>query len=130
MATMGGKVIEELTSEMDIFGSIMQHNIIENEFNREYASLAWIQHGAPIEFMVKGSNKLYLDLNNSRLHVLAKITSAVGSNIEANTTGPINLPLHLMFREISVKLNSKNVIDTSPLYMYRAFLKTLLNYSK
>ena len=73
---------------------------------------------------------MYLDLNNSRLHVLAKITNADGSNIGANTAGPINLPLHSMFHEISVELNSRNVSDTSPLYPYRAYLETLLNFSK
>ena len=85
---------EEITSEEDLFGSIMQQNIIENEFNRNYAPLATIHHGAPFTFMVTESNDLYLDLNNSRLHVLAKITNADGSNIRANTDGPINLPLH------------------------------------
>ena len=59
---------------MDLFGSIMQQNIIGNKFNREYALLATIQYGAPIEFMVKESNDLSMDLNNSRLHVLAEIT--------------------------------------------------------
>ena len=80
--------------------------------------------------MVKGSNDLDLDLNNSRLHVLAKITNADWSNIGANTAVPINLPLHSMFREISVELNGRNVDDTSPIYPYRAYLETLLNYSK
>ena len=120
MATMGSNVMEEITGEVDLFGSIMQQNIIDNKFNRENASLATIQHGAPIEFMVKGSNNLYLDLNNSRLNVLPKITNADGSNIGANTAGPMNLPLHSMFREISVELNCRNVSDTSPLYPYRA----------
>ena len=129
MATMGGQVTEEITSELDLFGSIIQQNIIENEFNREYAPLATIQHGEPIEFMVTGSNDLYLDQNNTRLHVLAKITNADGTNIGANTAGLINLPLHSMFREISVELNGRNVSDTSPLYPYRPYLETLLNYS-
>ena len=116
MATIGGDVTEEITSEVDLFGSIMQQNIIENEFNREYAPLASIQPGAAIEFRVTGSNDLYLDLNNSRLHVLAKITKADGTNIDENTAAPINLTLHSMFREIGVELNSRNVGDTSHLY--------------
>ena len=58
MATIGGDVSEEIICEVDLFGSIMHQNIIDNEFNREYAPLAKIQHGAPIEFMVKGSNDL------------------------------------------------------------------------
>ena len=67
MATIGGDVTEEITSELDRFGSIMQQNVIENEFNREYAPLATIQPGAAIEFRVTRSTDLYLDLNNSRL---------------------------------------------------------------
>ena len=38
-----------------------------------------------IEFTVKSANNLYVDLTNSRLHVISKITKAEGTNIEANT---------------------------------------------
>ena len=105
MATIGGDVTEQITSEVDLFGSIMQQNVIENEFNREYAPLSTIQRGVVIEFIVTGSNDLYLDLNNSRLHVLVEITKADGTNIEANTAASINLTLHSMFREIGLELN-------------------------
>ena len=63
--------------------------------------------------MVNGSNDLYLDLNNSPLHVLAKITNSDSSNIGPNRAGPINLPLFSMIRKISVELNGRNVSDTS-----------------
>ena len=130
MATIGGDVTEQITSEVDLFGSIMQQNVIKNIFNREYAPLATIQPGVAIEFTVKGTNDLYLDLNNSRLIVLVKITKADGTNIDANTAAPINLTLHSMFREIGLKLNGRNVGDTSQLYPYRSHLETLLNFSK
>ena len=68
-----------------------------------------------IEFTVKGANDLYLDLNNSLLHVLAKIIKADGTNIDANTAAPINLTLQSMFREIGLVLNGGNVGDTSQL---------------
>ena len=48
MATIGGDVTEQLTSEVDLFGSIMQQYVIENEFNREYTPLATIQPGMAI----------------------------------------------------------------------------------
>ena len=64
-----------------------------------------------IEFMVKNANYLFLDQNNSRLHVLAKITKADGTNIGANTAALINL--QLMFRKIGLDLNGRNVGDTS-----------------
>ena len=31
MTTIGGDVTEQITSKVDLFGSIMQQNIIENE---------------------------------------------------------------------------------------------------
>ena len=39
MATIGGDVTEEITIEVNIFGSIMQQNVIENKFNSKYARL-------------------------------------------------------------------------------------------
>ena len=35
MAIIRGDVTEQITSEVDLFESIMQQNIIENEFNLE-----------------------------------------------------------------------------------------------
>ena len=122
--------MEQNTGEVDLFGSIMKQNVIENELNHEYAPLAIIKPGAAIEFRVTGSNDLYLDLNNSRLYVLAKITKATGTNINANTATTINLTLHSMLCEICVELNGRNVGETSLLYPYRSFLKSLLNYRK
>ena len=108
----------------------MQQNVIENEFNREYAPLATIQLGMAIEFTVKSANDLYLDLNNSRLHVIAKITTKNETNIDANTAALINLTLHLMLREIGLEFNGRNVNDTSKLYSYRSVLESLLNFCK
>ena len=67
--------------------------------------------------MVMIAHDMYLYLNYLRLHVLAKITNADGTNIAAHTAAPIKMPLHSIFREISMKLNSQNVGNTSPLYL-------------
>ena len=121
---------KQITSEGDLFGSIMQQNVVENEFNCESATLATIQHGIIIEFAVKDSNDLYLDLNHSRLHVFAKITKSDGTNIDADTASLINLTLHSMFREIGLELNNRNVGDISQHYTYHSHLKSLLNFFK
>ena len=121
---------QQIISQVDLFKSIIQQNVIENELNREYASLPTIQPGMAFEFTVHGENDLYLDLGNSRLHVLVKITKADRTNINANTAAPINLTLHSMFREIGFELNGQNVGDTSQLYSYRLHLETLLNFCK
>ena len=127
---MGNYVTEEITTEVDLSVSIMLHNVIKNKFDREYAPLATIQQGLPIEFTVKGASNLYLDLANSHFYVLAKITKADGTSIDPNTALPVNLTLHSMYREISMELNGRNVGDTSQLYPYRSNWETLLNFSK
>ena len=116
MAIIGGYVTKKITSEVNLFGSIMQQNVIENEFNREYAPLATIQQCMAIEFTIMGANDLYLDLKNSRLLALAKITKEDWTNIDATTATPINMTLHSKFCEIGLKLNGRNVSDTSQLY--------------
>ena len=121
---------EQITSKVDLFGSIMQQNEIENEFNRKYTPLATIQPGMAIKFTVISANDLYFYLNNSRLHVIAKITKADGRNIDANTAAPINLTQHSMFREIGLEFNGRHVGDTSQLYPYRSVLESLLNIFK
>ena len=110
-----------ITSVEDLFDSIIQQKVIEYEFNLEYAPLANIQ---PIKFTVKGSNDLSFDLNNSHLHLLAMITKADVMSIDVNTVAPINLTLHSMFGEIAVKLNCRNLGDTSQLYPYGPIIKS------
>ena len=108
----------------------MQQNVIKNKFNCEYAPLATLQPNLANKFKVDFANNLNLNRNNSRLHVLAKITKADRTNIDVNRAGLINLTLHLMFREIKIKLNNRNVGNTSQLYPYRVVLESLLHFWK
>ena len=85
MATIGNDVTEQITSEVDLVGSKLQQIEIENEFNCKFALLATIQQSIAIEVKVNFANNLYLNLKNSRLNVLAKITIADGPNIDPNT---------------------------------------------
>ena len=52
MVIIGGDISEERTSEVDLFGLIMQQNVIENKLNREYVPLSIIRPGEAIEFRV------------------------------------------------------------------------------
>ena len=121
-------------------GANYQRNLpiwIDNEAKRncewiqpQYAPLATIQPGMAMELNVMGANDFYINLNNSRLHFLAMITNADGTNIDPNTAAPINLTQHSMFREIGLQLNGRNVGDTSQLFPYRSVLESLLNFCK
>jgi len=118
---------EAIMEEVDLFGKMMEQSVLLNEFDREFAPIAGLQQGAPIEFLVKGADQLYLDLNESVLYVVAKITMADNTNIAAATAGPINLMLHSLIAQVSVEFNGKPVSEPNHLYPYCAYLETLIN---
>ena len=100
MVTIGFYVMEEITSKVYLFCSIMKQNVILNKFNREYAPLTTIQSYAASEVRVSNSNELCLNLTNSSMHMLVKITESNGTNIDEITAAFINLLLYSMLREI------------------------------
>ena len=108
MAIMGGKVTKKIFSYVGLYGSIMQQYVIENNFNLEYALLSSINFGVEIKNTVKCLNNLYLDLNNSHLHVLSKITNAGETYFDTNIAF-IKMTLHWIFSETAVKFNCQNV---------------------
>ena len=68
---------------------------------------------------------------NSYLHVKAKITNADGSNLAGTAqVGPVNLWMHALFSQVEVYLNNKLVTASSTSYPYRAYMETVLNFSK
>ena len=56
MAATALETEEQITGEVDLFGPIIQHNCLLNEFNRRFAPLASLAEGAHIEFLVKGAD--------------------------------------------------------------------------
>ena len=53
-----------------------------------------------ITFTVNSANDFFLNLNNSRLNVFAKITKEDKTNINEKKPNKINLMLHSMFCKI------------------------------
>ena len=84
-----------------------------------------------IEFLCAANSDVYTDLANSYLHVKAKITNADGTNLAGTAqVGPVNLWMHALFSQVEVYLNNKLVTPSSTWYPYRAYMETVLNFSK
>ena len=74
---------------------------------------------------------MYTDLENSYLHVKAKITKANGADLNADEqVGAVNLWMHALFSQVDVFLNNKLVTPSSTAYPYRAYIETILHFSK
>ena len=61
----------------------------------------------------------------------AKITKANGADLDADEqVSPVNLWMHALFSQVDVFLNNKLVTPSSTAYPYRAYIETILNFSK
>jgi len=124
------KIVESVPTEFDYFEPKNIQAAVTNEFVQWFQPPT-LQPGAPIEFEIKGSDNLYLDLNNSKLEIRARIVNSDKTNIGADAAiSPANLALHSMFSSIEMEMSGKTITNQNTLYPYRAFLETMLSYGK
>ena len=117
-------------SELDLFSLKPTQTSIENSFFMEVSPLAALTPLAPIEFFVSGSTDMYLDLNNTLLHLVCKITKADGSNIEAAArVATVAYPIATMFNQVDINLGDRLITQSDNMYAYRAYIESILNYS-
>ncbi|XP_069068403.1 uncharacterized protein F54H12.2-like [Pleurodeles waltl] len=117
-------------SELDLFSLKPTQTSIENSFFMEVSPMAALTPLAPTEFYVSGSNDMYLDLNNTLLHLVCKITKANGADIEDDArVAPITYPIATMFNQVDINLGDRLVTQSDNMYAYRAYIESILNYS-
>ena len=95
-----------------------------------------------IEFAISGAGHQYIDLQNTKLFIKAKILKPDGSNLPSllkdqdgdvtvqnmNPEGfvaPVNLWLHSLFSQVDLLMQQK-VVDSCSLYPYKSYLETLI----
>ena len=123
--------MEGMLSELDYLEPECYQLSILEEFDRDYSPIQSITPGSPIEFFIKGADGLYVDLNNSKLEVRAKITLENGNKIPNNANvGPINNLLNALFMTAEMELGGVLLTDTNTKYPYRAYVENLINFNK
>ena len=118
-------------SELELFTVPPTQIEMNKGFWESVDPVASVQTSDTIEFICPANPDVYTDLANSYLHVKAKITKANGANLDADEqVGPVNLWMHALFSQVEVFLNNKLVTPSSTAYPYRAYIETILNFSK
>ena len=118
-------------SELDLFSVPPTQVEMEKGFWEDIDPITSIAASDTIKFLCAANSGVYTDLASSYLHVKAKITAADGANLDADVqVGPVNLWLHALFSQVEVFLNNKLVTPSSTAYPYRAYIETILNFSK
>ena len=118
-------------SELDLFTVPDTQVEMNKGFWEDIDPVSSIAASDTVEFLCAANSDVYTDLANSYLHVKAKITSGDGTAL-ANTVqvGPVNLWMHALFSQVEIYLNNSLVTPSSTSYPYRAYIETVLNFSK
>jgi hypothetical protein len=122
-----------ISSACDLFSLPSINQSATEGYFVEYRPSATIDTNseAPIEFVIPGTDKAYIDLSHTRLRVKAKIVNEDGTALASTAAvAPVNNFLHSLFSQLSVELNQKVVSSQAGLYNYRALLENLLNYGR
>ena len=96
----------------------------------------WVEYSAlvpgadPIEFTIPKGTTSFIDLSKTQLLVELQILKATGEDIDVGTVGLVNNPLHSLFKQFSVRLNGTLITEQSDTYAYRAYIESLLNYTR
>lgn len=119
-----------LKSEMDLFATRpTQLSILDSAVVAYYPVNASLEKF--IEFHIPRSSDVYRDLGSIYLKLDVSIQNLVKKENAASTTcSVVNNLLHSLFESISVSLNGVNITPNSGNYNYRAYIETLLNYSR
>jgi hypothetical protein len=108
----------------------------------DYRPVSQAGDDGPIEFSVSGAGLQYIDLQNTKLYLKAKIVKADGSAIPYHLTdrdgpttaanmnpasfvSPINLWLHSLFNQVDLSMQQQ-VVSSSNVYPYRSYMETLI----
>ena len=125
--------METIGSELNLFEPATVQSAVVGESVVEFAPIATIQQGSPIDFQIEGGWQNYIDLNNSKLEIRAKLvvdTAGTITDIGTAHVGVANLTLHSLFSAVTIKIGDKVVTESNNLYPYRAMLETLINYPR
>ena len=117
-------------SELDLFTVPFTQTSIDDSKWVEYLPLNSVtENSGPVEFMLSGSGQEYVDLSETYLHVVVRITNTDhGTDLTTADVGPANNFLHSMFNQVELSLNERLVTSASSTFAYKAYLETLFSF--
>jgi hypothetical protein len=119
-------------SELDLFSMPPTLTSMEAGKYIQYSPVSMITESGPLEFLIE-SNDQFIDINDTALHIQAKIVKKDGTAIDDGTDdvgAPVNLWLHSLFSQVDIMLGNERITSSTDMYPYRAKIETLLNFDQ
>ena len=133
---------ESTLSSLELFQTPPTH--ISTDFSKytEFNPVNSLDRGNTIEYNVSGDDSEYLDFSQSFLYLRCRIVAVDGGELKAVTSNtdttipqrsvvfPVNYLVAAIFKQVEVYLGGSLISSSDTLYPFRAYLETLLSYSK
>ena len=117
-------------SELDYQTPRFVQGDIESDYWQYLAPKNTLTSGSPLLFEIESTSD-FVDLSQTTLSVKYKVTESDGTLLaDTSKAAPINNTLHSLFSQVTISLKDHNISQPNSSYPYRAYLETLLNYSK
>ena len=117
------------TSLVDLFSVPTTQTVIDHSYWYAAHPVNTITSDGPYQFTVSAGPD-YLQLGKNYLYTKLKIVQPNGQPLPpAAEVGVINLLGKTFFKQVKVGINGKVAYDSGPMYAYRSYLETELNYS-
>ena len=130
---------ECMRSELELFSVPSFQSQLKSWKYVDYFPISSLDRQGPIEFVVKSSKNVYLDLLNSLFLFEASIKNEDSSDIEVITdaddegydkqfVAPVNAFHSTHFKSVEISLNGTLVSVTDNMYGYKSYIQKLLSY--
>jgi|GEM_PF-6140545 len=133
MAFLHAHSYECLKSKFELFTVPPTQAIIESSQWIHYKPISSLIDDSPIELVVSGQGKEYIDLPHTMLSISVQIRPTIykvtlKDKDEIDNAGPINNFMHSLFNQVGVFFNQKLISPLNNAYVYKAYIETLLCY--
>ena len=103
---------------------------IESDYWQYLTPKNTLAANSPLLFEIEKSSD-FVDLSQTTLSIKYRVTESNDTPIEdTSKVAPINNTIHSLFSQVTVSLKDHNVSQPNSAYAYRAYIETLLNYSR
>ncbi len=92
----------------------------------DYGTTSVVNSISPLEFLIDGHGKCFIDTQDIRLHLRTKIVQADGSDLtSAHKASLANNPIASLFGAIECYVNQQ-MVESCSMYGYKSMLETIL----
>ena len=133
---MAGSLVHPLSNQsvheaLNLFSIPCTQTSIQEGKYVEIFPLANLGQNAPLEFFIPSSDQMYVDMNDSYLHVKVRVVKSTGADLDGGMEVALtNNFLSSMFSQVDVTLGDKLISPSENTYPYRAFFSTLFSDSR